>query len=258
MGWEMKDGRDFSKLFATDTNAFILNETAVKYMGLKNPIGQNITWGKNGDYKVIGVVKDLVMQSPYEPAKPMIFFLNYKRVSFANIKLNPLRSASESLAKIEPVFKKYDPVYPFEYKFVDQQFAKKFGNEERVGKLAGFFALLAIVISCLGLFGLASFVAEQRTKEIGVRKVLGATVFNLWRLLSREFVLLVIISLLIAAPLAWYFMQNWLQNYQYRSTISGWIFLAAGSAALLITLLTVSFQAIKAALANPVKSLRTE
>jgi ABC-type antimicrobial peptide transport system permease subunit len=139
MGWEMKEGRDFSKSFSTDTTAFILNETAVKYMGFKNPIGQTITWGSNGDYKVIGVVKDLVMQSVYEPAKPMIFFLNYKRVSYANIRLNPLRSASESLAKIETVFKKYDPVYPFEYKFVDQQFAKKFGNEERVGKLAGFF-----------------------------------------------------------------------------------------------------------------------
>ena len=135
---------------------------------------------------------------------------------------------------------------------------KKFAAEERIGKLAGLFAGLAIIISCLGLFGLASFVAEQRTKEIGVRKVLGASVFNVWRLLSKDFVLLVLISLFIAAPTACYFMHNWLQNYQYRTEISWWIFAAAGTGALMITLLTVSFQAIKAAVANPVKSLRTE
>ncbi|MEP6749722.1 MAG: FtsX-like permease family protein, partial [Bacteroidota bacterium] len=156
------------------------------------------------------------------------------------------------------VFRKINPSSPFVYNFVDEQYAKKFGYEERIGKLAAFFATLAIFISCLGLFGVASFVAEQRTKEIGVRKVLGATVFNVWRLLSKEFILLVAISLLIAIPTAYYYMDKWLQNYDYRTDLSWWIFAAAGFGALMITILTVSFQAIKAALANPVKSLRTE
>jgi ABC-type antimicrobial peptide transport system permease subunit len=141
---------------------------------------------------------------------------------------------------------------------MDDEYAKKFSNEQRIVNLASFFAILAIFISCLGLFGLASFVAEQRTKEIGVRKVLGATVFNLWKMLSKDFVVLVIISCIIAIPIAWYFLNQWLQNYNYRTQISWWIFAAAGAGALVITLLTVSFQAIKAAIANPVKSLRTE
>src|SRR5206468_130339 len=147
---------------------------------------------------------------------------------------------------------------PFDYKFVDEEYGLKFIAEERIGKLATFFAILAILISCMGLFGLASFVAEQRTKEIGVRKVLGASVFNLWRLLSKDFVMLVMISLLIATSIAWYFMHNWLRNYQYRTDLSLWIFVISGAGALVITLITVSFQAIKAAVANPAKSLRTE
>jgi len=167
----------------------------------------------------------------------------------------PLRSA---LAKIETVFKKYDPGSPFDYRFTDQEYAKKFSDEERIGNLASFFAVLAIFISCLGLFGLASFVAEQRTKEIGIRKVLGASMPAIWRMLSKDFVMLVIISCLIAIPLAWYYLHQWLQKYEYRTEISWWVFILAAAGALIITLLTVSFQAIKAALANPVKSLRTE
>ncbi|GAA3931551.1 hypothetical protein GCM10022209_27060 [Chitinophaga oryziterrae] len=156
------------------------------------------------------------------------------------------------------MFKKYNPDIPFDYRFVNDEYARKFGNEERIGKLASFFAALAIFISCLGLFGMASFMAERRTKEIGVRKVMGASVFNLWKLLSKDFVVLVFISLLIAVPLAYYLMNNWLQNYQYRSDISWWIFAVAGAGILIITLLTVSFQSIKAALMNPVKSLKAE
>lgn len=156
------------------------------------------------------------------------------------------------------MFKKYNPAAPFEYKFVDEEYARKFGNEERVGRLASFFAILAILISCLGIFGLASFVAEQRTKEIGVRKVMGASVVNLWGMLSKDFVVLVIISFFIAMPTAYYFMNNWLQKYEYRTGIAWWIFAASGIGALLITLLTVSYQSIKAALANPVNSLRSE
>ena len=179
-------------------------------------------------------------------------------VNWINIKINPAIAINNALPKIEAVFKKLVPAAPFDYRFVDQEYALKFAAEERIGKLSGFFAVLAILISCLGLFGLATFVAEQRTKEIGVRKVLGASVFNVWHLLSKEFAFLVIISLVIAGPIAYYFMRDWLQSYQYRAELSWWIFVAAGSGALLITLMTVSFQSIKAAIANPMKSLRTE
>ncbi len=164
----------------------------------------------------------------------------------------------EALIKIESVFKTYNPGSPFEYKFVNDEYARKFSDEQRIGSLAAFFAVLAIFISCLGLFGLASFVAEQRTKEIGLRKVLGATVLNIWKMLSKDFITLVAISCLIAIPIAWHFLAQWLQRYQYRTEISWWIFAAACAGALIITLLTVSFQAIKAAITNPVKSIRTE
>ena len=257
IGWQMKEGRDFSKKFSTDSTGFILNEAAVAYMGLKNPINEIIQWD-NEKYKVIGVVKNLITQSPYEPVKQTIFFISYKRLSLVTLKINPAKSASEALAKIEAVYKKYDPDNPLDYKFADEEYAKKFGEEERIGKLASFFSILAIFISCLGLFGLASFVMEQRTKEIGIRKVMGASMANLWQLLSRDFVVLVVISLLIAGPMAWYFMQLWIQKYTYRTELSWWIFAASGAGALLITLLTVSFQSVKAALMNPVKSLRSE
>jgi putative ABC transport system permease protein len=258
VNWKMKEGRDFSKAFATDSSGFILNETAVKYMGLKNPLGENIkAFGRT--YTVIGVVKDMVMQSIYDPVKPMVFYIDmFNRVVYINIKMNPRVSAAAALAKIEAVYKKHNPAAPFEYTFADEEFEAKYRSEERIGKLSSVFAILAIFISCIGLLGLASFSAEQRTKEIGIRKVLGASVLSVWNLLSKDFVILVIIALLIAIPTAYYFMYNWLQNYQYRTNISWWIFVSAGVGALAITLLTVSFQAIKAATSNPVKSLRTE
>jgi ABC-type antimicrobial peptide transport system permease subunit len=211
--------------------------------------------------KIIGVVKDMVNQSAYEPARQMFFFLprwEGQKLHVLNIRINPNISTHEAITKITPVFKRYDPVNPFEYHFADEDYAKKFANEERIGRLAGCFAGLAILISCMGLFGMASFMAEQRIREIGIRKVLGASVFNLWRLLSKEFVALVIVSILIATPLAWYFMDNWLHNYEYRTTVPWWVFVTAGTGALLITLLTVSFQSIRAALTNPIKSLRSE
>jgi ABC-type antimicrobial peptide transport system permease subunit len=257
IGWQIKEGRDFSKDFATDSSGIILNETAVKFMNLKDPLGQIITWDKR-PYHVIGVIKDMVMESPYEPVMRTVFVLDPGAQNMINLRIDPSASAHEALIKIENVFKKYNPAQPFEYKFVDDEYAQKFGEEERIGKLSSFFAILAIFISCLGLFGMASFMAEQRVKEIGVRKVLGASVFNLWRLLSKDFVGLVIISLIISIPIAYYFMSKWLQDYDYRTEISWWIFAVTGFGALLITLLTVSFQAIKAAIANPVKSLRTE
>jgi putative ABC transport system permease protein len=262
MGLQITQGRDFSKSFLSDSSAFILNEAAVKTMGFKNPIGEIVTL-KTGQqpktaYKVIAVVKDMLMESPYEKISPAVYWLNKRRGNFTTIKLNPATNTGIALSKIETTFKKYDAASPFEYKFVDEEYAKKFGDEERIGKLAAVFAILAIFISCLGIFGLAAFTAAQRTKEIGVRKVVGASVFNLWKLLSKDFVLLVFISFLIATPIAYYFMYNWLQHYEYRTNISWWIFGVVCFGALLITLLTVSFQAIKAAIANPVKSLRTE
>ncbi len=257
VGWQFVDGRDFSREYLTDSLAFVLNETAAKFMGLKNPVGEIVKWDRT-PFKVIGVIKDMIVESPYAPVRPTFFHLSKDPGNVILIKINPHASARTALSKIESVFKKYNPDQPFQYQFVDEDYAKKFGNEERIATLSSFFAILAIFISCLGLFGMASFVAEQRTKEIGVRKVLGASVFNLWRLLSKDFMSLVIISLLIAIPVAYYFMYSWLQNYQYRTAISWWIFASAGLGAILITLLTVSFQAIKAALANPVKSLRTE
>jgi putative ABC transport system permease protein len=198
------------------------------------------------------------MESPYQPVQPTIFFLDYGWASVITVRLNPNMSAQAALSAIEPVFKRYNPGGPFEYRFVDEEYANKFSDEQRIGKLASVFAILAIFISCLGLFGLASFVAEQRTREIGVRKVLGASLFNLWRMLSTDFVVLVMISCLIAIPLSWYFLHQWLLQYQYRTPMSWWVFAISGIGALAITLLTVSIQAVRAGMMNPVKSLRTE
>jgi putative ABC transport system permease protein len=261
LGWQFLQGRDFSAQIISDSSAVVLNESAVQLMGLKNPVGESIRWEtdwrKAKYYTIIGVVKDMVMESPFEPIVPTIFRLE-KGQQWINIRIDANVSTGAALPKIEAVFKKLVPAAPFDYQFAEDEYAMKFAAEERIGKLSWFFAALAILISCLGLFGLASFVAEQRTKEIGVRKVLGASVATLWRLLTKEFVLLVIISLFIAIPAAYYFMNQWLQGYQYRAELSWWIFAAAAVGALLITLLTVSYQAIKAALMNPVKSLRTE
>jgi putative ABC transport system permease protein len=257
IGWNLKEGRDFSRSFGTDTAAMIVNESMAKFMGMKHPVGETLRWmGK--PYQVVGLVHDLLMENPYEPVFRTIFVMSTEPQYIINMRINPQMNVHEAIAKMGPVFKTYNPSQPFEYKFIDQEFARKFSDEERIGKLAASFAVLAIFISCLGLFGMASFMAERRVKEIGVRKVLGASVFNLWKLLSREFVILVLISLFIAVPLSWYYLQGWLQHYTYRTEMSWWIFISAGLGALAITLATVSFQAVKAALANPVESLRTE
>jgi putative ABC transport system permease protein len=256
-GWQFKEGRDFSRDFSTDSSGIIFNETAIQFAGLKHPIGKTIVWdGK--PYHIIGVVKDLVMQSPYEPVFRTVFVTNHDPQPVIDIRINPRVSPHAALAKIESVFKKYNPTQPFAYQFMDDDYAKKFGDEERIGTLASFFASLAIFISCLGLFGMASFMAEQRIKEIGVRKVLGASVFSLWKLLSKDFVVLVLLAFLISAPLAYYFMTKWLETYTYRTELSWWIFAVTAAGAMAITLVTVSFQAIKAALANPVKSLKEQ
>jgi putative ABC transport system permease protein len=256
IGWRIKEGRDFLPDAKGDSSSVLLNETGAQITGIKNIIGEIIKY-KDKSYTVAGVVRDMVTQSPYEPVPPAIFFLN-GNLGVLTIRIKPNTSMQQALAKIEPVFKQYNAGNPFVFKFVDDEYAKKFANEMRIGHLATFFAILAIFISCLGLFGLASYITEQRTREIGIRKVLGASVFIIWRLLSKEFVVLVTIALFIAMPLAYYFMYNWLQNYNYRTELSWWVFALAGISAVLVTLFTVSYQSIRSALMNPIKSLRTE
>jgi ABC-type antimicrobial peptide transport system permease subunit len=257
VGWVFKDGRDFSRDLASDSAAFVINEAAAKFLGFENPVGEVLTWNDE-PFTIIGVIEDMIIESPYEPVRASLFHINRYDGNVMILKLNPEISPHEALEKIKTVFTQYNPASPFEYEFVDDEYARKFANEERVGKLASFFAALAILISCLGIFGLASFVAEQRTKEIGIRKVLGASVLNLWGMLSKDFVVLVMISLTIAMPAAYFLMDSWLAKYEYRSTVAWWIFVVAGVGALLITLATVSYQSIKTALANPVSSLRSE
>jgi putative ABC transport system permease protein len=258
VGWQFKDGRDFSREFASDSNAFVINEAAEKFLGFENAVGETLTWNER-PYTIIGVIKDMIIESPYEPVRPALWHIDrYDNVNVAILKLSPEMGAHEAIEKIKTVFNRYSPESPFSHEFVDTEYARKFSDEERIGTLASFFAVLAIFISCLGISGLASFVAEQRTKEIGVRKVMGASVANLWGMLSKDFLRLVAISLVVAMPMAWYLMSNWLQKYEYRSTMAWWIFAAAGFGALAITLATVSYQSIKAALANPVNSLRSE
>ncbi|MBO9613961.1 MAG: ABC transporter permease [Dyadobacter sp.] len=263
-GWQFVSGRNFSRDFASDSSGFVINESAARLLGVADPVGMVVSWKSQWmtdnirkSFTVLGVVKDMVMESPFAPVKPTVFFL-FGSPNWINIKLNPNVSPAAALPAIENVFRKLVPAAPFEYKFASQEYDAKFRTEERIGKLAGFFAALAVLISCLGLFGLASFTAEQRTREIGIRKVLGASVAALWGMLSKDFVSLVAVASLIAVPLAWYSMSEWLQNYQYRTEISWWIFALAGAGALLISLATVSYQAIKAAWIDPVKSLRSE
>jgi ABC-type antimicrobial peptide transport system permease subunit len=257
-GLQLVKGRDFDlRQYLTDSSALLLNESAVKAMHFKDPIGQliknsGITW------HVVGVFKDFILESPFAPINPMVVEGAKGWFNVINFKLNGDHSTAENLKKAEAIFKRYNPEYPFEYNFVDAEYARKFADEKRTGTLAGLFAGLTIFISCLGLFGLATYTAENRIKEIGVRKVLGASVGGITVLLSRDFLKLVVVSFFIAAPLAWYAMYTWLQGYSYRVEIHWWVFLLAGFLSVLISLLTVGYQAVRAAIANPVRSLRSE
>jgi putative ABC transport system permease protein len=258
VGMKLIQGHDFSSNWSSDTSNIIVNEAAVKRMGLKNPINQLITYDNvKGQARIIGVVKDALMESPFTPVEPAVF--NHGRGgNFVIYRLSPTAKTHDAIEKITKIFNTYNPAYPYIYQFVDEEYNHKFNLELLVGKLAGIFAGLAIFISCLGLFGLAANVAEQRTKEIGVRKVLGASVAQVWVLLSKDFILLVLISCFIASPVALYFLSHWLQKYDYRISIGPGVFVLSAIAAIIITLVTISFQAIKAAVANPVKSLRSE
>ncbi len=255
VGMEIKEGRNFSTAY--DSTSVIFNEAAIKRLRIKNPVGQKII-NDGKPYTIAGVVKDALMISPFKAADPTMFYCVPNPQNVLLYKLSPGINTHDAITKLTAVFNQYDPAYPYDYSFADADYASKFNLEMLIGKLAGVFASLAIFISCLGLFGLAAYVAEQRTKEIGIRKVLGASVQQVWLLLSKDFIVLVLISCLIAAPLSFYFLQNWLQNYDYRISIGAGVFVLSALAALLITIVTISFQAIKAAIVNPVKSLRTE
>ena len=264
-GMKMMEGRDFTSDASYESNNVLITESMAKMMGDESAIGkviQSPRENKDGvftDMTVIGVVNNYVFGNMYGQSNPVIFFCKPpKDDKLLYIRLKPHARADEAIAKIEAVMKKDNPGYPLEYNFVDEQFNRMFSNEMLISKAAGIFAVLTIIVSCLGLFGLATYTAERRVKEIGIRKVLGASVSGIAGLLSKDFLQLVFISCLIAFPVAWWMMHNWLQGYEYRIAISWWIFLLAGVIAMLIALLTVSFQAIKAALANPVRSLRSE
>ena len=257
VGMQLLEGRDFDEKWAADTSCAILNEAAIHRMGLQNPLNQVITWNGGNRARIIGIVKDALLESPFKAVQPLVF-THGRGGNVILYRLNAGIGNHEAIGKIAPIFDHFNPAYPYIYKFVDEEYNRKFDLETLVGKLANIFAALAIFISCLGLFGMAAYVAEQRTKEIGVRKVLGASVVRIWFMLSKDFLALVIISALIASPIAFFFLQHWLQKYDYRISIGPVVFVFAALAALMITLVTISWQAIRAATANPVKSLRTE
>jgi hypothetical protein len=261
VGWEFVDGRDFSRELASDSAGFVITESAALEMNLENAVGEIIHWEPGwragGNFQVLGVIKDMVMESPFGTPMPTIFYINNSG-SWINVKLNQQVDTRVALREIEGVVKTVVPSNPFDYKFADQEYALKFASEERIGRLASMFATLALVISCLGLFGLASYVAEQRSKEIAIRKVVGASVISLWRLLSRDFVILVVIASVIAIPIAYYGLSTWLANYDYKVGVSVTVLVLSTLGAVVITLLTVSYQAIRAALRNPATSLTME
>lgn len=255
LGITMQQGREFTN--DNDTTSVIFNETATNLLRLKDPVSKQITWGDRA-YRIVGVANDALMLSPFAPADPTMFLASPSAQGNMIYRLAPGIKTQDAITQLTAIFNKYNPAFPYDYQFADASYADKFKLELLIGKLAGIFAALAVFVSCLGLFGLAAFMAEQRRKEIGIRKVLGATVTQMWLLLSKDFMVLVLISCLIATPVALYFLQDWLQKYDYRIGIGPGVFVISAMMAMGITVLTISFQAIKAAIANPVKSLRTE
>ncbi|HEY4336205.1 MAG TPA: ABC transporter permease [Puia sp.] len=259
LGWKVVAGRDFSRELATDSSAAVINEAAVKFMGLKNPVGERIKRADGRVFTVIGVVHDVVVNSPYERVQQTIYtyWHDYDRVYFF-IRMKPGAAMGSALASIRQAFLRAVPTEPFDYQFPDEEYAKKFAAEARIGKIAAFFAVFALFISAMGIFGMASFMAEQRRKEIGVRRVLGGSVTHIWVLLSREFIVLTGLSFFIGGPAGYYFMRRWLEGYVFHAGIPWWVFAATGLGLLAVTLATVSWQAVRAALMNPATVLRSE
>lgn len=258
MGIGFASGLNFSGNPGADTLSAIVNETAIKRMRLKNPLGKTIAYVSNQPLKIIGVVKDAMIGSPYRPVESALYIYNPGYAYVVTYKIAAGVPTAKAIAGFQKIFGRYNPAFPYMYQFVDASYAAKFAAETLIGRLAGIFAGLAIFISCLGLFGLAAYVAEQRKKEIGVRKVLGASVGQVWILLSGDFVVLVLVGVIVATPVSLYFLRQWLQQFDYRIGISPWVFVGAAVMALVITVVTISFQAVRAALMNPVKALRSE
>ncbi len=254
---QVKEGRDFSPAFGSDSAAYLLNESAARQMGFESAVGQTVDWG-NHPGEIIGVLRDFHFTSFHQAIEPLIIRLDDNWAWGTILVRTKAGSTQKAIATLEQLCKTFNPKTPFTYQFSDLEFSKLYKSEETVGKLSYSFALFAILISCLGLFGLAAFTAEQRTKEIGIRKVLGASVGGVVSLLSKDFIKLVLVAIVIACPIAWWVMNNWLAGFAYRITIEWWMFAAAGLAAVVITLLTISFQAVRAAVVNPVNSLRDE
>ncbi len=252
---KLLNGREFSPNFPTDSTNYLINEEAARRMGMKDPVGQELTfWEKKGH--IVGLVKNFHINSLRVAIEPLV--LRFDSIPNILVIRTQAGQAEKALASMQRLARKYNPAYPFSYRFADESFEQQYKSETLIGKLANYFAILAIFIACLGLFGLAMFTAEQRTKEIGVRKVLGASIASIITLLSTDFLKLVLVAILIASPLAWWTMYKWLQNFEYKITIEWWTFALAGLLAVAIALLTVSFQSVKAALMDPVKSLRSE
>jgi putative ABC transport system permease protein len=260
LGMEIVAGRNFSKDFGTDSSALLITETTAKMLGFDNAIGKTIYKPGNNNivaaWQIIGVVKDFHFESLRQKLGPLCMRLG-NSTGLASFKVTPA-DAKNVIAQVESKWKVMAPGMPFSYRFLSDSFDEMYRSEQRAGTIAMVFAVLAIMIACLGLFGLATYMAEQRNKEIGIRKVLGASVSSVVTMLSKEFLLLVLVASILAFPVAWWAMYKWLQDFEYRINISVWVFVIAAVLALLIALATVSYQAIKAALANPVKSLRTE
>jgi ABC-type antimicrobial peptide transport system permease subunit len=258
MGIKVLKGKDFTGTPA-DSSYVLLNEAAVTAMDVKDPIEMKIRYGrKSEEYTVLGIVGNLVQESPFKPVDPMIILYKPQNAGIISVRLNNGVTPQKALSSIRPIFKKYNPGFAFDYSFADKEFEKKFINENLISKLSNLFAALAIFICCIGLAGLAAFTIEKRIREIGIRKVLGASVQQLILLISKEFLRLVLIAFLIAVPVSWWAMHNWLQKYEYRISISIWMFAIVGAVILLLTLAVVSANTLKAATRNPVKSLRTE
>ncbi len=259
MGVKLLAGRDIDvQKYPTDSTAVLINEAALKVMKLKDPIGAIVKTGDERQMHIVGVVQDFILGSPYNPIEPLLVMGPASWFNYINYRLNPQHPVADNLKTIAGIFKKYNPMYPFEYTFTDTEYQEKFESEERMSQLSALFMGLTILIACLGLFGLAAFTAEQRRKEIGVRKVLGATVQGLAVLLSKDFVKLVVVAFIVASPIAYWMMSGWLKDFNYRISIGWTVFAVTGILAILIAVATVSFQAIRAAVANPVDSLRDE
>ncbi|MFD0999451.1 ABC transporter permease [Ohtaekwangia kribbensis] len=258
-GFQFIEGRDFSRELASDSFAVVINEMAAQLIaGGESALGKTIRFGYAKDREIVGVIKDQIRWTPFSKQSPHIYYIRYDLARYITVRLYPDANPHDALSKVEAAIKKIDAAAPFEYKFVDDDYARLFHSEERMGKLAAVFAVLAIFISCIGIFALAAFAASQRTKEIGIRKVLGASVFALWRMLAKDFLILVAAAILLASPLAYYLLQQWLQRYEYRIDIPFQVFIVTALFALTVTLLTISYQTLKAAWVNPVKSLKSE